>query len=102
MAIMVTLATPARAISRTGNPASLTDGPMPATTNELTPKPMASRMPVTRLRRRSSMYFTIIASVKGMAPNTKIMNSVVTASSAQPSTCEASRNSGTWQSRIGR
>ena len=72
------------------------------TTNELTPKPMASRIPVTRLRRRSSMYFTIIASVKGMAPNTNTMNSVVTTSSAQPSTCEASRNSGTWQSRMGR
>ncbi len=99
---MVRLATPASSISSSGKPASLTEGPMPAVTSELTPKPMASRMPVTRLRRRSSMYFTIIASVKGMAPNTNTMNSVVTMSSAQPSTCEASRNSGTWQSRIGR
>ena len=48
-------ATTASAISMAGKPAALTDGPIAAVTSELTPKPIASRMPVTRERSRSSM-----------------------------------------------
>ena len=94
-------ATTARAISSVGKPAAFTLGPSSATTKELTPKPIARRAPVTRLRMRSSIYFTTMASVKGMAPNTSSMKPIAVTNSAQSCTWEAIRNSGTCSSRIG-
>src|SRR6185295_15382574 len=60
-------------------PAVLTMGPSRYTASELTPNDTASRLPATRERMWSSTYWTIRASMNGMAPNTKIMKRAMAA-----------------------
>src|SRR6266511_712299 len=84
------------------NPDAFTAGPSRYTASELTPNDTVSRMPATRERSRSSTYCTIIASMNGIAPKTKIMNASAQANSAQPVACAASTKRGTWAATMGR
>src|SRR5215468_4138374 len=99
---VVKAAMPAVTVSSAPKPAAFTVGPSTYTASELTPNDTARRMPATRERIRSSTYCTIIASTKGMAPNTKIMNARTVAYSRQPSAGAATRKSGAWAATIGR
>ena len=53
------------------------------------------------VQKAKNFGFTIMASVKGMAPNTSSMKAIAVMNSAQSCTWEAIRNSGTCSSRIG-
>ena len=98
---MVSAASPASARSKVEKPAVLTVGPSRYTASELTPKETASRVPVTRERRRSSTYWTMSASMKGMAPKTKTITPITSRYNGQPVAFAASRKSGIWAADTG-
>src|SRR5699024_2838114 len=65
--------TRAKAMNRLPKRKACTIGPNNQTANKFTSNATAKRMPAMRERMRSSTYLTIMASVKGVQPKTKIM-----------------------------
>ena len=68
------------------------------TAAELMPSDTARRMPDTRLRMRSSTKRTIVASMKGIEPNTNTISPSSASQVHQPGAAAATASIGAWTS----